>query len=59
MENNKMQRMAKNAIKYYENKQDKTEMDIVYTTVLSEYIKYLEEVLHEYDKAFENIKNLM
>lgn len=54
-----MQRMAKNAIKYYENKQDKTEMDIVYTTVLSEYIKYLEEVLHEYDKAFENIKNLM
>ena len=59
MENNKMQRMAKNAIKYYENKQDKTEMDIVYTTVLSEYIKYLEEVLHEYDQAFENIKNLM
>lgn len=59
MENNKMQRMAKNAIKYYENKEDKSEIDIVYTTVLSEYIKYLEEVLHEYDKAFENIKNLM
>ena len=54
-----MQKMAKNAIKHYTNKQDKSEMDIVYTTVLSEYIKYLEDVLHEYDKAFENIKNIM